>query len=1840
MATLAATPEHNERRISVVGGACRDLFLKCIEQRQRSSSTQSRAELQRQRFHVWASYLGVFASDNAALDKRLECSDEVRNLVIQLLSLMERNLRFVAYAHTSAVSEETLVLSGGNETGEIQGTASEALDAVEATIDRLNRLGATIRKYSTADLENRVKAFTERHGDGDYSRLARQIVHFKYRTATPSLQDQLAVSMANRRQRLRYIRRHQGKLGTPKGAVSQPKEQAVEARPTTQVSRQLSGIPEDRSDNATAGPSQTRQKQLDIRPAQKTLPRRMAARSDTKASGFKPTPSSIVRMQRDERGSVISSSKNSTTFFAEDLEGFPDPPKTEASTVPPCCPFCGKPLEESDLKLGRWHRHVLEDVQPFICISDKCEQASRPFKDFEMWARHMRETHSMKWTQQVHKPTVWRCDVDHAAETFEDEDAFREHLNAEHSEYTPAQQEAIYRSSEVTRRRPRNFCPMCNVDVATMAAGDSRGETISAVRRPEKLDEFEQLHELAKHIASHLRRLAFDSANSLDEGADENAPLGSIKTSNGKRRDGSNTRPPSGLNDLSHVSLRFDDTAILKLETQVTEFDSDWSPADLALLESAPEELSSTDVLDWPGVTENLKKDMKPELIAELEHDKEPASPDPILHYFYQQRYSRTGAIADLEEAIHVVREAVESTPPDHPDRSAMLNNLGTRLNDRYARTGAMADLEEAILVVREAVESTPRDHPDLARHLNNLGACLSARYSRTGAMADLEEAIRVVREAVESTPRDHPDLARHLNNLGACLGARYARTGAMADLEEAIRVVREAVESTPRDHPDLARHLNNLGARLGARYSRTGAMADLEEAIRVVREAVKSTPPDHPDRSAMLNNLGTRLNDRYARTGAMADLEEAILVVREAVKSTPPDHPDLARHLNNLGACLSARYSRTGAMADLEEAIYVVREAVESTPPDHPDRSVMLNNLGARLGARYSRTGAMADLEEAIHVVREVVKSMPPDHPDRSAMLNNLGIRLNDRYSRTRAMADLEEAIRVVREAVESTPRDHPDLVRHLNNLGACLGARYSRTGAMADLEEAIRVVREAVESTPPDHPDRSVMLNNLGARLGARYSRTGAMADLEEAIHVVREVVKSMPPDHPDRSAMLNNLGIRLNDRYSRTRAMADLEEAIRVGREAVESTPPDHPDRSAMLNNLGTRLNDRYSRTGAMADLEEAIRVVREAVESTPPDHPDRSAMLNNLGIRLNDRYSRTRAMADLEEAIRVGREAVESTPRDHPDLARHLNNLGACLGARYSRTGAMADLEEAKQCFTSALLHPTSVISTRVMAGRHFLSLPGILEDRETYTVARTTTVLIPLLTSRSLRNTDKYHLLSMAVGISSDAAAVALHADRGALAAIELLESGRGVIAGSLFKRSDISALESTHPDLARSFAGLREQLDAPVRADSVVVGDRATMTAEVGGSQRRKVDEELSGLLKTIRSELGFERFLLSASEVDMLRAARPGPIVVLNVSSYRCDALIVEQSGIRSLELPHLSQEAIDNRIADLGSLDTLSWLWDAIVRPVLEALGLTAPPSSTPWRHMWWVPTGKLTQFPLHAAGHHLKRTGETTLDRVISSYASSVKAIIHSRRQQHQAPAAGQPQNAVVVAMENTPKQAPLGFAGAEIASVTAVCDSMGLPHFRARPYKQDVLQALETCTIFHFAGHGVTHPTEPLQSQLLLEDWDSEPFTVASLLEMNLSSKAPFLAYLSACGTGQILDAGSVDESIHLANACQLAGFRHVIGTLWSVDDGLCVDMAKMTYEFLRDEGMGNQSVSRGLHRATRTLRDRWVDGERGAREEQRPGAERYAEVCVQGVSRPGRLLWVPYVHFGA
>ena len=217
-----------------------------------------------------------------------------------------------------------------------------------------------------------------------------------------------------------------------------------------------------------------------------------------------------------------------------------------------------------------------------------------------------------------------------------------------------------------------------------------------------------------------------------------------------------------------------------------------------------------------------------------------------------------------------------------------------------------------------------------------------------------------------------------------------------------------------------------------------------------------------------------------------------------------------------------------------------------------------------------------------------------------------------------------------------------------------------------------------------------------------------------------------------------------------------------------------------------------------------------------------------------------------------------------------------------------------------------------------------------------------------------------------------------------------------------------------------------------------------------------------------------------------------------------------------------------------------------------------------------------------------------------------------------------------------METTPGHPPLPHATKEVAAIDAIFGSTIFSTVQPGRSKEDILPRLKGCHIFHFAGHGYTDARDPSQSHLCLDQKD-DALTVANLFDMNLYQHSPFLAYLSACGTGRIRDDEFLDENIHIASVCQLAGFRHVIGTIWGVNDEYCVDVAHDIRAF---EGRGHDRRGR-LPRASQSdpVSSRLLAREQGRRGESL--GERYGEIEPRDIEcgdddDEAAAYWVPYV----
>jgi hypothetical protein len=221
--------------------------------------------------------------------------------------------------------------------------------------------------------------------------------------------------------------------------------------------------------------------------------------------------------------------------------------------------------------------------------------------------------------------------------------------------------------------------------------------------------------------------------------------------------------------------------------------------------------------------------------------------------------------------------------------------------------------------------------------------------------------------------------------------------------------------------------------------------------------------------------------------------------------------------------------------------------------------------------------------------------------------------------------------------------------------------------------------------------------------------------------------------------------------------------------------------------------------------------------------------------------------------------------------------------------------------------------------------------------------------------------------------------------------------------------------------------------------------------------RRAALARDWDTLLDQVRALDGFGGFLRPLGAAQLRAATAGGTAVVLNVSGFRCDALVVTPDRISVVPLPDLTFDVLTEatntcllalqaiglvrtlplRVRAEGTVtDLLAWLWDVIADPVLDALGITGPPApGGRWPRVWWCPTGPLTMLPIHAAGH--PQPGRCVLDRVISSYLPTLGALVRAR---HAGPAPGTG-GLLTVAMPETRDRRPLPSARQEAARVAA-------------------------------------------------------------------------------------------------------------------------------------------------------------------------------------------------------
>ncbi|MEU0626036.1 CHAT domain-containing protein [Streptomyces sp. NPDC005989] len=1154
------------------------------------------------------------------------------------------------------------------------------------------------------------------------------------------------------------------------------------------------------------------------------------------------------------------------------------------------------------------------------------------------------------------------------------------------------------------------------------------------------------------------------------------------------------------------------------------------------------------------------------------------------------------GGESDLWRAVEVFTDCfvagMQLDETTEPYNSAIVTSAAERAEEMLGRHH---DPPATAALWTRIVMDTPWSDQDYFVRLGNAGgACLLA-YRSSEDPEYLRLALMLSSRSLEVPSGADPALPALLFNHAAVLRMALddsAFAAALDDnLDELLGVDHRLAALTSHDPALRLRVLGDYSDDLALRYERTLDDEDIAGAVALARACAEQTAPDDPEWAARHYRLARMLGDHFVRGGDPSDLDAAIVHLRQIADASPGEQGMRSSVLSALCGVLVQRHEHFGRPDDLHEAIRAARLA-RDIAIDPLARAMALSNLGSALRVLFRLHNDPSVLDAAVEHGREAVALTPPHHAKHSLRLSMLALSLDERFAFTGSLDDLDEAIGMHRQRARLPGTDYQD---H-NNLGLALLNRYHASNALAFLDEAVELLGAALDSCPPGQTHRPLLLSNHGKALYCRFQRTGQRVDIEQAVRSCREAVEATPDEHPEAATHQINLGMALMIRFEEGHLEADLARALDACEAAVRHMPEQHAYRAGRLTNLASARFAGYRHTHDPGLLDLAVEAAGQAVAAEPGGGRPRAGCLNNLALFLEARAgleqaSQGQKARDREEIERIGTEVARMT--EAPSALR-------ITGARAAAKAAM----HSDPARAAALL--------------------------------REAVHLLPRAVSRSVRRDDRQSLLRELRGLASEAAAAFLRAgeeatgsDGGAHVeeALLMLETGRAVmLSQTLEARGDFSRLRGEHPAVAEQLDDLLEQLDAPVTTEHAAAPPAPDDEALYTGGQR------LEALLARIRELPGFADFFQPPALQDLTGIARQGPVVVINPHPARSDALLVTDLGVVHLPLPRLGHadlighaldfhravraagdprlSATERKQAQAAVRATLEWLWGTVAEPVLNRLGhLGTPADGAPWPRLWWAPGGLLGVLPLHAAGHHL-RTGaaDTVMDRVISSCTPTVRALRHARR------ATTSPATAprsLIVAVPEVPGAAPLPGAREEAEHVrtvlpsprclvgdTAAASSEEPGDRPAGPADaSNIIRHLHDTHFAHFACHAISDATDPSRSELLVPGHEQSPLSVARLGAVRLDSAQ--LAFLSACSTALSQDLRLLDESIHLTSALQMAGFRHVVGTLWEIEDTMAPRVASAFYAALRtsDGTVGVASTAEALHRTVRALRDR-------------------------------------------
>lgn len=811
------------------------------------------------------------------------------------------------------------------------------------------------------------------------------------------------------------------------------------------------------------------------------------------------------------------------------------------------------------------------------------------------------------------------------------------------------------------------------------------------------------------------------------------------------------------------------------------------------------------------------------------------------------------------------------------------------------------------------------------------------------------------------------------------------------------------------------------------------------------------------------------------------------------------------------------------------------------------------------------------------------------------------------------------------------------------LSNYSLVLETRFNRTGKQSDIEKCVQSNERVISLLPPDDPTYPDRLCSLSGAYSKLFDVSKDTAHLDTAMAYARKSIPILRLNPQAHVVALNDVGnILYNGYYARLSQgegpldydlmASEMNEAIDCVEEALRHLPERHAVRGTVFFNLATMLQAKNVIQPSEVIQARCLAVYQEAW-SSEFQHTEQKLGVGKAAAQqlcLSQRW--TEASAVLEEMIQLMNTVA---PRWLPSRDR------LAILSRFH--GIAADATAARlMCYGCNTADFSAYEALRLLEMGRGVILGSKLDYRS---ASRSLETVSTGLAESFNRLTNELDALARFDTISK------VDEQRRKLnnKLRDIMTSIRSIL--------DIPSLMPPMPSGSLESYNLRQK--APHVFDAYEMVQREINVLPPEGhedevSKRRKeASQEFHCLLEEIRQHDGLQGFLCSLSLEATIALAGNDHIVVVSSSEMvgQGNAIVVNRDGIISIPLPELQPKDI-KRLVDILQKATTSWtlrttaannkkvamvlkyLWVAVVHPVLFQLEGKGHLADDFLPRVHWIGTGLLSSAPFHAAGDFAFTEDGTSaevcaMDFIVSSYTPTLRSLAYSREAQQERQGSPSPADRMlIVSAATVPGQKPLYSIPEEITSIRAIASRASLQiHALDDATPASVLSRLPLANIVHFACHGEADARDIENSHLVLyadNAVDEEaPVANNSANEGRLTvreiqaSKVPnaTIAYISTCSGAESKVRELSDEMIHIVSAFQLAGFEHVVGSLWKTKDAACRQVAEEFYrELWRVKGSGEPAtgVHDALHVAVQKLREKHRD-------------------------KP--LIWAPFVHYG-